>query len=250
MTNLRAIIIDDEPDSIEVVKTLLAEFHQSITVVGECASADEAITTIKQLNPDLLFLDVEMPGKSGFEVLKAFDNPPFQVIFISGYDQYALRAIKFSAVDYILKPIDLDELVVAVEKVIENRGSKDKRLQYLGQNHGQSKPGKVIISSKQGFETLDLNQIISIESRPGNYAVFHLSDSRETLATKPLNYYEDLFSESDFFRIHRSYVINLLRVAKFNSSTSMVEMSDGSTLEVAHRRKQAFSQTIKERFPI
>ena len=174
MSDIRAIVVDDEADSISLILSLL-ESIDSVEVLSFSTSADDAYEKIIGYEPNLVFLDVEMPHKDGFDLLKQFKHPNFKVIFVSGYGHYALRAIKFSAVDYILKPIDKDELVEAVKKVTAIIDKEDERIGYLNSlNKEASQFKSVIISSQKGFEAIELDQVMSIESKPGNYAVFTL----------------------------------------------------------------------------
>mgnify|MGYP000315157681 CR=1 FL=1 len=249
MTILRTILVDDEADSIDVVSILLREIDPNIQIVAKCDNADEAIAQIKKHQPDLVLLDIEMPGKNGFDVLKAFDPPDFQVIFITGYDKYALKAIKFSAANYILKPVDIKELREAIEKVQMGIGRQDGRLAYLSQaDLGASTFEKVIVSSKGGYEILDLSRIVSIESQAGNYSIFFHEDGTQTLATKSLSHYEELFQHTELFRIHRSWIVNMAHVRSFDKSKGKVILTNGVELEVAHRRKYAFSNALKSRY--
>lgn len=249
MTALRTILVDDEADSIDVVSILLNEIDPGIEIVAKCDNAEEAIAQINHHKPDLVLLDIEMPGKSGFDVLKAFERPDFQVIFITGYDQYALKAIKFSAANYILKPVDIEELRHAIEKVQKSRNREDSRLAYLSQADLDADTfEKVIVSSKRGYEILDLSRIVSIESQAGNYSIFFHEDGTQTLATKSLSHYEELFQNTGLFRIHRSWIINMVHVRKFDKLKGKVALSNGAELEVAHRRKYAFSNALKLRY--
>lgn len=249
MSRLSLIIVDDEPDSITVMENLLQKVAPDTKVLAKCTSVEEGIKQIKTHKPDLVLLDVEMPNKNGFDLLRAFSDPTFKVIFITGYDQYAIKAIKFSAVDYLLKPVDMDELASAIERARKLIDTSDGRIEHLNQLDLRAPSfEKVIISSKKGFETLGLNQIVSIESKPGNYAVFSLKDSTQTLATKALNHYEGLFQETNLFRIHRSHMVNLEHVVSFNSANGRIALSDGRELEVAHRRKAEFSSRMKDHF--
>lgn len=248
MSVLRAIIIDDEADSISLTQSILASI-KSVEVVATCLSAVEGYESILRLQPDLLFLDVEMPDEDGFDLLRRFKGPKFKVIFVSGYGHYALRAIKFSAVDYILKPVDADELFEAVKKVEAIIGKNDDRIGHLNSLDKEAAHfNKVIVSSQKGFETIELSNVQSIESRPGNYAVFTLLDGSQTLATKALNYYEELFGKAAFFRIHRSILVNLSQVKGYDASSAEVVMSNGMRLEVAYRRRAAFNVVFKQMY--
>lgn len=249
MSTLRAIIIDDEPDSISLTQFILNDV-EDVTVVATCLSVDEAIDQITQHRPDLLFLDIEMPERDGFDLLSQFTQPEFKVVFVSSYGHYALRAIKYSAVDYILKPVQKSELEQAIEKVRLSSTWFDQRISHLKElNKGKANYEKVILSSQKGFQTTHLSEIISIESKPGNYALFTLADGSYTLATKALNHYEELFAGALFFRIHRSFIVNLGHVKEFEAASTTVVLSNGVRLEVAHRRKAAFNNAFKKLYP-
>ena len=247
MKNIRAVLVDDEENSNIVMNMLLREHCEFVDVVDCCTSANEAINSIQLHKPDLVFLDVEMSGKSGFDILKAFDEPDFKVIFATAYNQYAIQAIKFSALDYLLKPIDGIELYNAVEKLVAKQSfSKDSRLTHLNEFGNGTQISKIIIPSKRGFKSIDLEDIVSIEARPGNYAVFYLNDSKEIVATKTLSYYDDMLPSTHFLRIHRSHIVNLRSVKDYNSSTGMITMNQGDKYKVAERRRSKFLKNYRE----
>jgi len=245
----RVIIVDDEPDCLEIIELLLGEIDPTIAVLATCKSAEEATAAIKQYKPDIVFLDVEMPDGNGFEVLRAFQYPEFKVVFISSYDHYALRAIKFSAVDYILKPVDQEELRLAIEKAGSLAHVKDQRIAHLNSIDPTAQGfEKVILSSHKGFKSIKLSNILSIESKPGSYTIFQLLDGSQTMATKALNYYETLFKGSMLFRIHRSFMINLMYVTSYDAVKGEVLMQNGARFVVANRRRPAFVDRLKQRY--
>ncbi len=248
MKKLKAVLIDDEPDAIEVLEWMLKE-HEKIEVLGTACDADEGIRIINELQPDIVFLDIEMPQKNGFDLLKTFDRPKFKVIIVTGYDHYAIQAIKFAAIDYILKPIDKKELNQAIDKISILHPETDDRLgQFINLHARQGEIDRIIITSKSGFATIFLRDIISVESKPGNYALFYTQGGRQFLCTKPLKYYDELFPSSIFCRIHRSFIVNLNHVVHYDNHTGLISLSNSKKLEVAHRRRSAFNQLVKEKF--
>lgn len=248
MKTIRALLVDDEFDALVVLKLLLQK-HEHIDVVDTAQSVDEAREIIFRAKPDLVFLDIEMPQKSGFELLNAFPKPDFKVIFVTAYDQYAIKAFKYSALDYILKPVQATELEAAINKVIEQRNLEDLRLEQLHQLvEKEASFDRIIITSKKGFIVLQLDQIVRIESMPGNYAFFFLEDGRQFLCTKPLNHYEDILPEQSFFRIHRSFMVNLRHVVAFDNEGAEVTLIDQKKLPVAVRRRTDFRKLVRAHF--
>ena len=248
MKTIRTIIVDDEIDAIIVLELLLKR-NPNITVVGTAQSVNQGIELINELQPDLVLLDVEMPGKNGFELLNAFDQPSFKVIFVTAFDQYAIKAIKYSALDYLLKPINWEELQEAITRLIEQRLPQDERLAQLNLLVHQPRSfDRIIITSKKGFITLQLDEIISIASSSGNYAFFHMASGKQFVCTKPLSHYEELLSGSAFYRIHRSHVVNLDHISNFDNQGGEVLMSDHRRLPVAVRRRAEFKKRITEHF--
>lgn len=247
ITPIRTILIDDEPDSKAVLEIMLNESCKNVEIIAKCSSANEAIEQIQLLKPDLILLDIEMPGKDGFAVLKAFENPKFKVVFITGYEQYALKAIKFSAIDYVLKPIDIAELKVSIMKVEESLKMEDNRIAHFNSvfENREKAVEKLIIPTLKGFHTIELDKIESIEAQSGNYCLFKLSDQKLDLVTKPLNYFEELLPKERFFRVHRSHIVNLGKVSSYNNKSGEIKMDNGDELEVAVRRRADFRKGIK-----
>ncbi len=247
INQIKTILIDDDPDCIAVAENILMS-NKNIKIIGKACSADAGITLIKETQPALVLLDVEMPGKSGFDVIAAFENYSFKVIFVTGHDQYAIKAIKCSAVDYILKPICPEELNAAILKVLTQMNGKDNRIAQLKKiRQSDNEFDRIIITSKKGFRALMLENIISIESK-GSYALFYTTSDHCHLCTKPLKYYEDLFPRNTFFRIHRSHIINIDQIIKYDNQSGLVTLSNDRILEVAVRRRSQFSKLIRLKF--
>jgi two-component system LytT family response regulator len=251
MTKLRAIIVDDESDAREKIAFLMQRYcADTVEVLAQCADGEEALKAIYQLKPDLLFLDVEMPRMTGFDLLRKVGRPEFDVIFTTAYDHYAIKAIKFSAIDYLLKPIDIDQIKEAIARVQEKRAQGDggARVEQLVEN---TRPGAVMsgisIPSKDGFVMVKLDDIIWCEA-VNYYTVFHLNGKRELVATRTLKDFEEMLDASGFARIHHSHLINLAHLARYiKGAGGQVVMSDGKTLDVSRRKKDELMARIEGR---
>lgn len=243
---MRTVIIDDEPDAISVLEQLLTGV-EGVTVSGTATSANEGIELIQAQKPELVFLDIEMPQKSGFDLLRAFPNPAFRVIFATAFDQYTIQAIRHSALDYLIKPVDARELTAAVSRAQGFQHAPDNRFSELHKMVQDHNPiDRIIIPSKMGFKVLLLDQICSIEAVRGNYAFFTLLNGKRQLCTKPLNYYESLLKGTFFIRIHRSCIVNLKQVSNYDSNTGSVSLYNQLQCLVATRRQAAFRRKMRE----
>ena len=247
MNKMKTLLVDDESDSIEVLQLLLAD-NDNIQIIGAVNSVQKAKEHIEAEQPDLLLLDIEMPGKNGFDLLEYFHKPEFKVVFVTTYDHYAIRAIKYAAMDYILKPINKEELECAINRVMELKLWEDNRLEHLKNLHDEE-IDRIIISSQNGFKVLNLGDIVSIESKPGKYALFSTKENEHFLCTKSLKYYDELFPRKSFCRIHKSFIVNLSFVMDYNSQNGKITLLNGEIFEVATRRRSEFNHIIKKRFP-
>jgi two-component system LytT family response regulator len=247
---IKGIIIDDEMHCIETLNMLLKEHCPDISVVDQCKSALTGLSSIAKHKPDILFLDIEMPNMNGFEMLEQFSDIPFSIIFTTSYDQYAIKAIRFSALDYLLKPIDPNELVSAVHKVrLRKQGPSAEQIHMLIDKI-QSKEQtftKVAVPTSEGFELLPTDQIISCEA-DDNYTSFNIKDKRKIIACRSLKDVEEQLttSFSYFIRVHHSYLVNLNEVSKYvRGEGGYLVMSDGTTVNVSRSRKEALLKTLK-----
>lgn len=241
MTNLKAVIVEDEQSSREGLTNMLTDFCKDVSVVGQAGTVQEGIKLILKTSPDIVFLDIELPGESGFELLKYFPEGNFDVVFTTAYNQYAVKAFKMSAIDYLLKPIDLEELRNSIEKVREK-----KDLEYLKdrvitlQNNLNNTFHKLALPVGDGIIFIELKDIIRLEAQ-GNYTVFHFSNKEKHLVSKTLKFYEELLSESNFFRINRTDLINLNYVQKYTrQKRPVITLTDGETLFLAETKKNKF----------
>jgi two-component system LytT family response regulator len=238
---LKAILVDDEEKSRKNVQLLLQKHcADAVQVLGESDNVNDAFTLITKLKPNLVFLDIEMGQQTGFDLIAKFPQPNFKCIFITAYDQYALKAIKFCALDYILKPIDYKELQQAVAKakaVLEQPEKENMQnlISILKQpNH---KSNKVVIPTAKGFNFIPVEHILYIEAEKG-YTFIHCTNNQKVCSTTSLGEYEDLLSEYTFFRTHHSYLINKEFVTGYiKGEGGEVTLTTGSTVPVSKRRK-------------
>lgn len=244
-----AIIIDDERSCIDRLTALL-ETHcpERINLVGTADSVAKGIQIINDSQPGLVFLDVQIGGETGFDLLQRIANINFEVIFTTAYDRYAVQAIKFSAADYLLKPVDPDELVQSVEKLDEMiaRREMSRKLDVLTHNlrtlEGASK--KISVPTITGFEVLQVSDIIRCESE-ANYTHIHIKGRQKITVARTLKDFDEMLSEYNFCRVHNSHLVNLLHVRKYNKGTGgYVTMSDDSEVEVSQRKKDDFLKSL------
>jgi two-component system LytT family response regulator len=245
---IKAIIVDDELGGRESLSKMLEKNCKHVEVVAKVDSILAAFEAITNKEPDLVFLDIEMPNGNAFDLLEKFKEIHFNIIFTTAYDHYAIKAIKFSAVDYLLKPIDPEELVQAVKRFEERIGQKkslDKQFKTLLSNiRPDNKLKKVGIPDGDGLIFINLSDIIRCDS-DGNYTFFILTNGKKIIASRTLGEYEQLFAEDNFFRIHRSHLINLEHVKKYiKGEGGYVVMTDNSQVEVSRRNKTDFLEKL------
>jgi two-component system LytT family response regulator len=243
---LKALIVDDEPYCCEALATLLEDFPE-VQVMTICINAADALTAIKKINPDLVFLDVEMPKMNGFEMLEQLPAVNFEIIFTTSYDQYALKAIRFSAIDYLLKPVDSEELQKAIQKVL-NRSQKPiaQQLEILMQKiHQPSTPiNKIAMPTMEGLQMIPVDSIISCES-DSNYTILLLKNKKKIIVSRTLKEIEELLEEHSFVRVHRCYLANLNEVEKYvKGEGGYLVMSDGTTIDVARNKKEVLLKKL------
>lgn len=255
MQTITALIVDDESNSRDTLQYLLQSLCPQVTVIGEAENTARARELITKHNPQLVFLDIQMPGQSGIEFMGELTQPSFDVIFTTAYDEYAVKAFRLNAIDYLLKPINPDELVAAVEKLASSKSHfSPMQLEMLKQiwsdmQGGQSPPKnkdnrKLAVSTQDGVHFIELKDIIWCESL-GAYTKFHLANKSNLVVSKLIKEYEDILSDYEFIRVHQSYIINLQHVKKYSRlDGGTVEMSDGAQVEVSRRRKDDFQKML------
>lgn len=250
-SSLRTILVDDEPRGLTSMQKLLQLNCPDVNIVATSTSVDEAAEKIKNLHPDLIFLDIAMPVKNGFELLKELQEFPFEVIFVTAHNQFMIDAFHFSAIDYLLKPIDDDLLIDAVKRakkrIVEKDGSKNiETFLYNVQQKHSHQNMKLCLPSLKGFQVVELNDILYAESS-GNYTNFHFSNKQLICSSKPMHEYEELLKDAGFVRIHKSFLVNLLHVKEYlRGEGGSVILSNGVAIEVSRRKKDIFLAKMKE----
>lgn len=254
MSAIRTIIIDDEPAAVRVLELLLHKIPDAeVEVIGATNDPLEGRDLIVRLQPDLVFLDIEMPNLSGIELVRSLPDPDFHVVFVTAYDTYALEALRLSALDYLLKPVDRNQVGHVVRRVQADRYRKQsqiiERLEFLEKQLAQRPAGqpKIAVGMAEGILFLPVGEILYGEAQ-GSYTRIHMRDGQTHLASKSLGHFEEYLRPYRFFRIHHHFLINLDRVRSFQRTDGgSVVMEDGRPLDVAARRYREFLEVIRER---
>ena len=245
---ITATIVDDEPYSCEALVTLLERYCPDVKVLDICYSAASALVSIKEQNPQILFLDIEMPHMNGFELLEKLPEINFELIFTTSYDQYAIKAIRFSALDYLLKPIDQEELKKAVQKAINSmKHPLPQQIEILLQklNHPTIPVNKIAIPTVEGLQMIFVESIISCSS-DSNYTILLLKNKQKMIASRTLKEMEEMLEEYSFTRVHHSHLINLNEVEKYvKGEGGYLVMSDGSTVDVSRSKKEMLLKKLQ-----
>ena len=246
---MNAIIVDDEKHCREVLEVLLQKYCPSIKLLANCASGIEALEALSQHRPDILFLDIEMPEMNGFELLQKVDRPDFGVIFTTAYNDYAIKAIKHSALDYLLKPVDKDELITAVQRAKENKVQRSPNHidNFLDLINRQKQPKRLAVPTQEGLIMINTDEILYCESDSAYCKLFFINQARPLVISKVLKEVEEAFQAGDFCRIHNSYLINMKFVQRYiRGEGGEVIMSNGIRLPVSRTRKQDFLNLLEK----
>ena len=245
---IQTIIIDDERHSCDALKMLLGKCCPQIEVKAICNSAKDGLQKINELNPDLIFLDIEMPHMNGFQMLEQLSKIDFEIIFTTSYDQYAIKAFKFSALDYLLKPVDREELEKAIQKVSKKINPPvSQQLEILLQKINQPTIAvqRIALPTMQGLEFVLVNSIIYCSSS-NNYTEFFLKDKKKILVSRTLKETEDMLTDHAFLRVHNSHIVNLNAITKYvKGEGGYLIMEDGSTIDVSRSRKELLMQRLQ-----
>ncbi len=242
---IKAVIIDDENNARIALKNLLTTNCSQIQVVGEGDCVKKGIEVIQSQKPDVVFLDVQMPDGTGFDLLEQLHEISFRIIFASAYDKFAIQAFKFSALDYLLKPVEAEKLAEACAKITENDrlGELNKKLQVLLSNKNSFE--KIALPTLDGILFVKFKEIVRCESE-NNYTNFFLSNGKKILVSKTLKDYDEMLTPFNFFRIHKSHLINLTFLARYKKGEGgSVIMEDGAEIEVSRRRKDEFLSALQ-----
>lgn len=248
---VKVLLVDDEVKARNILQHYITSFIPAVDEIRQAASADEATEMLKQYQPDIVFLDVEMPFKNGFDFLIAMKNPAFDVIFTTAYNQYAIQAIRFSALDYLLKPVDPDELKSAVERHLEKRESEEQKKELYGnlvQNieKKEVKDFRIAVPTTQGVFFFTVEEIIRMEADT-SYTHIHLVNKKPFVASKTLKHFEDMLDGFSFIRTHKSHLVNPRHISRISNDHDFVILSDGAKVEISRRKKEEVFQQLKLR---
>lgn len=246
---IKTIIVDDEPNCCEILATLLERYCPQVKVADICYSGQAALSSIVELNPDIVFLDIEMPHMNGFELLEKLQSVNFKLIFTTSYDQYAIKAIRFSALDYLLKPIDREELQNAVKKAMQALDRPmPQQLEVLLQKFNKTGNGgqKIALPTMEGLQLIPIDNIISCTSER-NYTFIFLKEKKKMLISRPLKEMEELLEDHSFMRVHHSYLVNLKEIDKYiRGEGGYLIMSDGSSVDISRSKKELLLSKLQD----
>ncbi|MBS1742702.1 MAG: response regulator transcription factor [Bacteroidetes bacterium] len=248
---IKALIIDDEQKARNILDHYVKNFIPEITEIKQADSVDAALALLKDYDPGIVFLDVEMPHKNGFDFLIAVKEPSFDVIFTTAYNQYAIQAIRFSALDYLLKPVDPDELKAAVSRHAEKKESAQEKKQLfdnLVQNIYKKdiRDFRIAVPSNEGVYFFTIDEILRLEA-DRSYTHIHLVGKRPFIASKTLKHFEEMLDEFQFIRTHKSHLVNPRHITRVSNDNEFVLLTDGSKVEVSRRKKDDVLQQLKLR---
>jgi two-component system LytT family response regulator len=247
---IKALIIEDEQKSREMLAMLVEQNCPTLQLVGQAKNVQEGAEMIKSLKPDLIFLDIQMPDGTGFDLLEQVQDKKFEIIFTTATDKHALKAIKYSACDYLLKPLDIDELKVAVEKVSskKNQNPTMENLQFLIQHLKRADDNyqKITLPTGNAYEIVNIKDIIRCEA-DASYTHFYLVGGKKLMVSASLKHYEDLLPENEFIRVHHQHLINMNHVARYlKQDGGYAVMSDGTQIEISRRKKDSFMERLNK----
>lgn len=248
-TKITAAIVDDEQANRENLLRMIGTHCPHIRVTAICSSVMEAQAVLSETKPDILFLDIRLGNYTGFSILESLPDIPFEVIFVTAYDNYAIQAIRFSALDYLLKPVDPAELVHAVDKATQIilRKQENKRMQNLLENaRTLDKQKKIALSVADKIEFVEINSIIRCESE-SNYTTFYLKSGEKLIVSKTLKDFDELLTPCNFLRVHQSHLINLDEIKSFvKSDGGYIRMKDGSSISISRQRRNYVMEVLKQ----
>lgn len=247
MGKINTVIIDDEEKSRQTLRQMLSLFCENVQIIGEAKDVRTGVELLSIVKPNLVFLDIKMPDGNGFDLLKKLEKRSFNLVFTTAYDQYAIKAFKFNAIDYLLKPIDTDELKTAVKKAENNPVTNEANVDNLIHNINDSKKEeqKIILSTSEGMHIIKVKNIIRCQA-DDYYTNFYLNDGRKIMLSKTLKENEELLAEYNFIRPHRSHLVNIAYIKKYvKSDGGYIVLADGTQIPVSRRKKDVMVEYLK-----
>lgn len=245
---IKAIIIDDIEQARITLKKDLQVYASDVTIIGEANGVVEGAKLLKSLQPDLLFLDIQMQDGSGFDLLDILPNIPFKIIFITASDAHAIKAFRYAAIDYLLKPVDPDELIEALRKFREQKPNENEKYKLLNEtlkNHNKPHE-RLALHSQDKIHIVNINEILRCESNV-NYTEFFFTNGKKLLVTKTLKEFEDLLGEQGFYRVHQSHLVNTKCIKEFvKTDGGYLLMTDGSNVPVSSRKRPEVVKMLEE----
>lgn len=245
MNTLKAIIVDDEESARDVLQNLLTRFCSDVEVVAKCENLTQAVGVIQSEQPDLVFLDIEMPNYAGYEIVKFFKTITFEIIFVTAYDQYAIRAFEIAAIDYLLKPIDIERLKKTIARVRDHRSMEQqaKRLSLLGSTLENKQLKNIVVSDKGNQHIIPIESIIAIEAQE-SYCTIHTTDKKYT-ASKNLKHFETVFDDlPQLIRVHKSWIINMACMLSYSKSDLTIQLTNGLVAKLSKYKKLEFEASV------
>lgn len=245
MNKLRAILVDDEESARDVLQNLLLRFCPDVELIAKCENVLQAVEVINKEKPDLVFLDIEMPNYAGYEIARFFKEIDFEIIFVTAYDQYAIRAFEIAAIDYLLKPVDIDRLKLAVARVKTQKNTEQQaqRLALLSNTLESKQLRNIVVSDKGQQNIIPIESIIAIEAQE-SYCVIHSTD-KKIVASKNLKHFETILETlPQFIRVHKSWIVNKECIKQYSKSDLSIQLSNGLTTKLSKYKKAEFEAAI------
>ncbi len=247
---MKAVLIDDEKHNIENLRELLGTYCPQVAVAGTAANADEGKRLIMQSQPDIIFLDIQMPQKSGFDLLKELNTYDFEVIFVTAHDQYAIQAMRFAAVDYLLKPIDINELQSAVDRAVKRQRLKEQNRQlenliYMLKGQQNKEDQRIALTTLKETRFVKTGEIIRCESS-NNYSTFYLQDGEQLLVCRPIYEFEEILKDYGFMRCHQSHLVNKKFIKSWKKEFGdFLLLTNGNEVPISRNKKDSVKKALE-----
>jgi len=245
---IRAIIVDDEERARNTLRLLLRNYCPEVEIIAVAANVPDAVLAINEHRPNLVFLDIEMPEYNGFELLGFFREVDFEIIFVTAYSEYAIRAFEVSAVDYLLKPVEIEQLQNSIKKVLQKQSinTMQDRFELLKENYSKEEIRRIALPKSDGLTFVDIVDISMIEA-DGAYSLVWMKDKTKILVSKKLRFFEEILANRRFFfRTHRSYLVNINYIEQYNKGERMLTLKTGQTISLSRERKSEFELLLKD----